>query len=97
MCMLQGREGKVIQVYRRKWVIHVERITREKVNGEYWCSGVIMGKPGVSCLAELRIRVHAAGQRAPSFGLLRRWRLPQQLAARGQRRMRSCAVAQRNS
>ena len=27
----QGREGKVVAVYRRKWVIHVERITREKV------------------------------------------------------------------
>lgn len=22
------------QVYRKKWVIHIERITREKVNGE---------------------------------------------------------------
>ncbi len=32
----KGREGKVVQVYRRKWVIHVERITREKVNG-MWC------------------------------------------------------------
>jgi ribosomal protein L24 len=30
----QGREGKVTQVYRKKWVIHIERITREKVNGE---------------------------------------------------------------
>eukprot|EP00958_Prasinococcus_capsulatus_P017791 scaffold2043_cov375-Prasinococcus_capsulatus_cf.AAC.5 len=30
---LKGREGKVVQVYRRKWVIHVERVTREKVNG----------------------------------------------------------------
>jgi hypothetical protein len=29
----QGREGKVTTVYRRKWVIHIERITREKVNG----------------------------------------------------------------
>ncbi|KAK3036540.1 hypothetical protein RJ639_030981, partial [Escallonia herrerae] len=29
----KGREGKVVQVYRRKWVINVERITREKVNG----------------------------------------------------------------
>jgi large subunit ribosomal protein L26e len=29
----KGREGKVVQVYRRKWVIHVERITHEKVNG----------------------------------------------------------------
>jgi ribosomal protein uL24 len=29
----KGREGKVVQVYRRCWIIHVERITREKVNG----------------------------------------------------------------
>lgn len=29
----QGREGKVVQVYRKKWVIHVERVTREKTNG----------------------------------------------------------------
>ncbi|KAJ7514994.1 hypothetical protein O6H91_23G067800 [Diphasiastrum complanatum] len=35
----KGREGKVVQVYRRKWVIHVERITREKVNGKYGSSG----------------------------------------------------------
>ncbi|KAH0464118.1 hypothetical protein IEQ34_006904 [Dendrobium chrysotoxum] len=29
----KGREGKIIQVYRKKWVIHIERVTREKVNG----------------------------------------------------------------
>merc|ERR1712060_1006455 len=29
----KNREGKVTQVYRRKWVIHIERITREHVNG----------------------------------------------------------------
>ncbi|KAF9918794.1 60S ribosomal protein L26A [Lobosporangium transversale] len=29
----KGREGKVVQVYRRKWVIHVERVNREKANG----------------------------------------------------------------
>merc|ERR1711976_60048 len=29
----KGREGKVTAVYRRKWVIHIERITREKTNG----------------------------------------------------------------
>ena len=23
----------MVQVYRKKWVIHIERITREKVNG----------------------------------------------------------------
>lgn len=31
--LVQGREGKIVQVYRKKWVIHIERITREKVNG----------------------------------------------------------------
>ena len=29
----KGREGKITQVYRKKWVIHVERVTRDKVNG----------------------------------------------------------------
>ena len=33
---MQGREGKVVQVYRKKWVIHIERITREKVNGAFF-------------------------------------------------------------
>ena len=28
-----GREGKVVQVYRKKWVIRVERLTKDKVNG----------------------------------------------------------------
>ena len=28
----KGREGKVIQCYRKKWVIHIERITREKAS-----------------------------------------------------------------
>ncbi|KXS13675.1 ribosomal protein L24 [Gonapodya prolifera JEL478] len=30
----KGRDGKVVQVYRRRYVIHVERVTREKVNGQ---------------------------------------------------------------
>merc|ERR1719199_2454577 len=29
----KGREGKIIQCYRKKWVIHIERITREKASG----------------------------------------------------------------
>jgi large subunit ribosomal protein L26e len=29
----KNQEGKVIQVYRKKYVIHIERITREKNNG----------------------------------------------------------------
>mmetsp|Transcript_50851 Transcript_50851/g.142322 ORF Transcript_50851/g.142322 Transcript_50851/m.142322 type:complete len:138 (-) Transcript_50851:128-541(-) len=28
------REGKVTQVYRKKWRIHVERVTRDKANGQ---------------------------------------------------------------
>jgi len=30
---LKGRDGKVTSVYRRRWVLHVERITRDRVNG----------------------------------------------------------------
>jgi len=29
----KNREGKVVACYRRKFVIHVERITRDKANG----------------------------------------------------------------
>ncbi|KXN70012.1 ribosomal protein L24 [Conidiobolus coronatus NRRL 28638] len=29
----KGREGKVVQVYRKKFVIHINGLTREKVNG----------------------------------------------------------------
>jgi len=29
----KGREGKVTQVYRKKWVIHIDKLTREKANG----------------------------------------------------------------
>ncbi|KAJ3380576.1 60S ribosomal protein L26A [Lobulomyces angularis] len=29
----KGREGKVTQVYRRRWCIHVEKIQKEKANG----------------------------------------------------------------
>ncbi|KAI9866859.1 MAG: 60S ribosomal protein L26A [Trichoglossum hirsutum] len=30
----KGREGKVTSVYRLKYVIHVERVSREKSNGQ---------------------------------------------------------------
>merc|ERR1719408_1108448 len=30
----KDREGKVIQVYRKKWCIHIERVTRDKANGQ---------------------------------------------------------------
>jgi large subunit ribosomal protein L26e len=30
----KGREGKVIQVYRRRYVVFVEKLTRERANGQ---------------------------------------------------------------
>ncbi|KAL1959077.1 hypothetical protein VTO42DRAFT_2864 [Malbranchea cinnamomea] len=30
----KGREGKVTSVYRLKWVVHIERVNREKSNGQ---------------------------------------------------------------
>jgi large subunit ribosomal protein L26e len=30
----KDREGKVISVYRRKYIIHIEKVTREKANGQ---------------------------------------------------------------
>ena len=30
----KGREGKIISVYRLKYIVHVERVTREKTNGQ---------------------------------------------------------------
>jgi large subunit ribosomal protein L26e len=31
---LAGKEGKVVEVYRKKYVIHIEKLTREKINGQ---------------------------------------------------------------
>ncbi len=36
----KNREGKVTAVFRKKWVVHVERVTREKANGSTMQVGV---------------------------------------------------------
>jgi len=36
----KGREGKVTQVYRKKWVIHIDRVQRDKSNGATASIGV---------------------------------------------------------
>ncbi|KAK9762368.1 60S ribosomal protein L26A [Basidiobolus ranarum] len=46
----KGREGKIVQVYRKKWVIHIERLTREKVNGATTAIGVHPSKVVLSKL-----------------------------------------------
>ena len=30
----KGREGKVQSVYRKRWCLHIEKLTREKTNGK---------------------------------------------------------------
>jgi large subunit ribosomal protein L26e len=32
----KGREGKVTQVYRRRWVIYIDKVNRDKVNGTFF-------------------------------------------------------------
>merc|ERR1712098_494653 len=41
---LKDREGKVTAVYRKKWVLHIERITRDKANGMTTPVGVAASK-----------------------------------------------------
>ncbi|KAJ7581183.1 ribosomal protein L24 [Mycena floridula] len=36
----KGREGKITQVYRKKWVVHVDRVQRDKSNGASSAIGV---------------------------------------------------------
>lgn len=30
----KGREGKIVSVYRLKYIVHIERLVREKSNGQ---------------------------------------------------------------
>ena len=46
----KGRQGKVVEVYRRKWVIHIERIQREKVNGQTIPVGINPSKVAIVSL-----------------------------------------------
>jgi large subunit ribosomal protein L26e len=46
----KGREGKIVQVYRKKWVIHIDRVSREKVNGATAPIGISASKVVVTNL-----------------------------------------------
>lgn len=50
----KGREGKITDVYRRKYVIHVEKITREKANGKFYFE---ICKPAVVVITSVRSQV----------------------------------------
>ncbi|EIN07256.1 ribosomal protein L24 [Punctularia strigosozonata HHB-11173 SS5] len=46
----KGREGKVTQVYRKKWVIYVDRVQRDKSNGATASIGIHPSKVVVTTL-----------------------------------------------
>ena len=46
----KGREGKITSVYRLKWVVHVERVVREKSNGQSVPLGIAPSKVVVTKL-----------------------------------------------
>lgn len=48
----KGQAGKVIQVYRKKWVIHIENIKRDKSNGQTVPIGI---NPSCVVISKLKI------------------------------------------
>ena len=38
--MQLSKDGKVIRVYRKKFIVHIERLTKDKVNGTLTASGI---------------------------------------------------------
>merc|ERR1712107_478088 len=74
----KGREGKVTSVYRLKYVIHVERVSREKTNGQSVPIGIAPSKVEITKLnldkdresiIELSPRVARRTRRGPRSGL----------------------------
>ncbi len=46
----KGRQGKVTACYRRRYVIHVERVTRDKANGPSVPVGIDASKVEITAL-----------------------------------------------
>lgn len=46
----KGREGKITSVYRLKYVVHVERVAREKSNGQTVPIGIAPSKVQITKL-----------------------------------------------
>jgi large subunit ribosomal protein L26e len=46
----KNREGRVTSVYRKKWVVYIERVTREKVNGASAPIGISPSKLSITKL-----------------------------------------------
>lgn len=48
--LYKGRQGRVNEVYRRKWVIHIEGVERTKVNGNVVPVGIDASKVAINKL-----------------------------------------------
>ncbi|KAI8844321.1 60S ribosomal protein L26B [Chytriomyces hyalinus] len=46
----KGKTGKVVAVYRKKWVIHIEKLTKEKSNNQSVQLGVDPSKVQISTI-----------------------------------------------
>merc|ERR1711924_358894 len=57
--------GKVIQVYRKKYVIHIERVTREKSNGSTVNVGIHPSNVMTPSSSSTRTAVQSSSVRTP--------------------------------
>lgn len=62
----KGREGKVVEVYRKKWIIHIERVQREKVNGASVPVGICPSKVAITKLRMDKDRQNLLDRKAKS-------------------------------
>ncbi|KAJ2725490.1 60S ribosomal protein L26A [Coemansia sp. Benny D115] len=60
----KGREGKVVSVYRKKWVIHIDRLVREKSNGATTPIGIHPSNVAITALKLTKDREEILARKA---------------------------------
>ena len=53
----KGHKGKVIQVFRKKWAIHIDKLTKNKANGAPYQLPIHPSKVAVTKLKEHKDRI----------------------------------------
>lgn len=61
----KGHEGKVTEVYRKKWIIHIEGLTGDKANGANYKLGVDASKVEITELKLNKDRKNILERKAP--------------------------------
>ena len=64
----KGKEGKVTEVYRKKWVIHVEGVTGDKANGSNYKIGLDASKVEITELKLNKDRKNILERKATKAG-----------------------------